>query len=217
MTVLHKGEYLSLKGLWSEEHNCVDCNYNTAPVFPPRERAEFLMNRDGGVMSTHAVKLAALSIPVFPCRLNKKPHVAIRRSKTGKPRHVVLTDEGRALFKELSAGHSGHEMMLRRANGEPFRKSDQARPMIEACDRAKIKPRISFHGLRHTWASLAVMNDVPLMVVARNLGHADTRMVEKHYGHLAPSYVAEAIRKGAPRFGFKTDNKIATLRERDNG
>jgi integrase len=138
--------------------------------------------------------------------------VAIRRSKSGKPRHVVLTDEGRALFKELSTGRGGHELLLRRANGEPFRKSDQARPMIEACDRAKIKPRMSFHGLRHTWASLAVMNDVPLMVVARNLGHADTRMVEKHYGHLAPSYVAEAIRKGAPQFGFKTDGKVATLR-----
>jgi len=33
----------------------------------------------------------------------------------------------------------------------------------------------------------------PLMVVARNLGDADTRMVEKHYGHLATSYVREAI------------------------
>jgi Protein of unknown function (DUF2934) len=27
------------------------------------------------------------------------------------------------------------------------------------------------------------------MVVAQNLGHADTRMVERHYGHLAPSYI----------------------------
>jgi hypothetical protein len=45
------------------------------------------------------------------------------------------------------------------------------------------------------------MNGVPLMVVAKNLGHADTRMVERHYGHLAPSYVADAIRKAAPRFG----------------
>jgi hypothetical protein len=26
-------------------------------------------------------------------------------------------------------------------------------------------------------------------------------MVEKHYGHLAPSYITEAIRAGAPRFG----------------
>jgi hypothetical protein len=44
------------------------------------------------------------------------------------------------------------------------------------------------------------MAGVPLLVVAKNLGHTDTRMVEKHYGHLAPSYIAEAIRAGAPRF-----------------
>jgi hypothetical protein len=51
----------------------------------------------------------------------------------------------------------------------------------------------------------------PLMVVARNLGHADTRMVEKHYGHLAPSYVADAIRAAAPRFGIKPDHKVVSL------
>jgi integrase len=83
--------------------------------------------------------------------------------------------------------------------------------MADAVSRAKIKPRISFHGLRHTWASLAVMNGVPLMVVAKNLGHTDTRMVEKHYGHLAPSYVTDAIRKHAPRFGFKPDPKVTAL------
>ena len=58
--------------------------------------------------------------------------------------------------------------------------------------------RVSFHTLRHTYASLMVMDAVPLMVVARNLGHADTRMVEKHYGHLASSYVREAIRAARP-------------------
>ena len=58
--------------------------------------------------------------------------------------------------------------------------------MIEASARAKIKPRVSFHILRHCYASLAVMNGMPLMVVAKNLGHSDTRMVEKHYGHLSP-------------------------------
>jgi integrase len=69
---------------------------------------------------------------------------------------------------------------------------------------------MGFHGLRHTWASHAVMNGVPLMVVAKNLGHSDTRMVEKHYGHLAPSYVADAIRAGAPRFGA-IENNLAAL------
>jgi hypothetical protein len=47
---------------------------------------------------------------------------------------------------------------------------------------------------------------------AKNLGHKDTRMVEKHYGHLAPSYVADAIRAGAPKFGIKPDTKVTVLR-----
>ena len=46
----------------------------------------------------------------------------------------------------------------------------------------------------------------PLLVVAKNLGHSDRRMVEKHYGHLAPSYIADAIRQHAPRFGTVASN-----------
>ena len=68
--------------------------------------------------------------------------------------------------------------------------------MRQANKRAHIDPPIGFH--IHTWASHAVVNGPPLLVVAKNLGHKDTRMVEKHYGHLAPSFVADAIRAGAP-------------------
>lgn len=89
--------------------------------------------------------------------------------------------------------------------------------MALACESARINPPASFHVLRHTYASLSIMNGAPLMVVAKNLGHVDTRMMEKHYGHLAPSYVAEAIRKAAPRFGIKVPRKaesIASARSR---
>ena len=82
--------------------------------------------------------------------------------------------------------------------------------MKDACERGKIDPAASFHVLRHTYASLMIMNGAPLMVVARNLGHADTRMVEKHYGHLAPSYIVDAIRAGAPRFGTTKNTASAT-------
>ena len=137
--------------------------------------------------------------------------VAIRQSKAGKPRHVVLTDEGAALFAHWTAGRAGSEPLLLRPGGEPWRASHQGRPMREACERAKIVPALSFHGLRHTWASLAVMAGMPLLVVARNLGHADTRMVERHYGHLAPSYVVDAIRAAAPRFGTHQPTNVAIL------
>ena len=137
--------------------------------------------------------------------------LAIRTSKTGAARHIVLTSEGVAFFKQISAGRLGHELLLPRGDGRPFGKSDQRDRMYAACRVAKITPPINFHGLRHTVASLCVMRGVPLMVVAKNLGHRDTRMVELHYGHLAQSYVVDAIRKGAPQFGFKPDKKIKLI------
>jgi integrase len=84
--------------------------------------------------------------------------------------------------------------------------------MATAVDRARINPRIAFHGLRHAWANLAVMNGMPLLVVAKNLGHRDTRMVEHHYGHLAADYVTDAIRAGAPRFaGTSTPTTVVPM------
>jgi integrase len=135
----------------------------------------------------------------------------VRIAKGGEGRHVVLNDEGIEFFSSLTAGRPGSEIMLRKADGTLWRKSHQTRPMIDACDRAKIEPAASFHSLRHTYASHAVMAGAPLLVVAKNLGHADTRMVEKHYGHLSQSYLADAMRAAAPRFGFVDGGNVARL------
>jgi len=131
--------------------------------------------------------------------------IAIRQSKSGKPRHIVLTDDGSKFFLSITAGRRGDEFLFLKADSEAWIRSHQAGPMAAANERASIVPPINFHGLRHTWASHAVMNGVPMLIVAKNLGHADTRMVEKHYGHLAPSYIADAIRIGGPRFSDGSD------------
>jgi len=151
------------------------------------------------------------SILVVPERECPHPRRAVRQSKAGKPRHVVLTDEGAALFRQWCAGRAGGELLLVHSDGQAWGKSHQDLRMRAACERAGIKPTISFHILRHTWASLAVMAGMPLLVVAKNLGHSSTRMVEQHYGHLAPSYVADEIRRSAPQFGFKPDRKIVSI------
>jgi integrase len=140
--------------------------------------------------------------------------VSVWQSKSGKARHVHLTEEGEAFFRELTAGRSGDEFMLRREDGGPWRSSNQHRPMVEAVQGASITPSISFHGLRHTYASLSIMNGVPLMVVAQNLGHADTRMCERHYGHLADSHKRDMIRDYAPRFGIGGEGKVKALRRK---
>jgi integrase len=136
--------------------------------------------------------------------------IQVRQSKSGKPRYVVLTDEGAALFHQWCAGRAGTALLFTRG-GEPWGKSNQDGLMRVACERARIDPPANFHCLRHTYASLSIMAGVPLLVVSRNLGHRDGRMVELHYGHLASSYVADAIREGAPKFGIKPDEKIAAL------
>jgi integrase len=128
--------------------------------------------------------------------------VHVRQSKSGKARHIVLNAEGAAFFAGLCAGRAGHELMFRHADGQTWRRSNQQHRMAAACERAGIVPPIGFHGLRHTWASLSVMAGMPLPVVARNLGHASIEMVSKHYGHLSPDYIAQAVRAGAPTFGW---------------
>ena len=138
--------------------------------------------------------------------------VTIRKSKSGKARHVVLTPEGADFFRQHCAGRARGALMFCHDNGEPWRTSEQSRPMAAACIRARITPAVSFHALRHTWASLATMAGVPLLVVARNLGHVDTRMVEKHYGHLTQSFITEAIHASAPRFGGNVNKRVVPLR-----
>jgi integrase len=80
--------------------------------------------------------------------------------------------------------------------------------MMEACERAKIVPHYTFHELRHTYASLLARAGVPMKVIAQSLGHATTSMTEKHYAFLAPSHVADTIRKHLPKFGLKKSNVV---------
>jgi hypothetical protein len=68
--------------------------------------------------------------------------------------------------------------------------------------------------LRHTYASHLAMNGIPLPVVAANLGHIDTRMVDKHYAHLAQSYIADTIRASTPTLGAKSRSNVIPIEGR---
>lgn len=72
------------------------------------------------------------------------------------------------------------EAIVRRA-GLPYGKKD---PM-----------GITFHTLRHTFASWLVMAGVDLFTVAKLMGHADTQLIESTYGHLSPDHKRLAVGK----------------------
>lgn len=136
----------------------------------------------------------------------------VRRSKSGKARRVVLTDEGVRFFTAQAAGKAGDSVLLPRPDGARWGKSHAFRRMRDICTAARLSPGITFHGLRHTYASSLVMAGVPLPVVAANLGHSDTRMVERHYGHMTDSYVTDSIRSRAPALGIVGSGNVATIR-----
>ncbi len=92
--------------------------------------------------------------------------------------------------------------MFLRADTMPWRRAQQWLPMRQACERAAINPPVGFHILRHTFASLLTMAGTPLQIVASVLGHSSTQLTERHYAHLAPSYVSDVIRANLPSFGL---------------
>jgi integrase len=153
-------------------------------------------------------ELAAMTVDDFNADAGT---LCVRASKGGKPHHVVLTREGRDFVGTLTAGRPGSARLFLRSNGKRWSKSEQQRPIMAACAAAHIDPPINFHGLRHTYASRLAMRGVPLQVIANQLGHADTRMVERHYGHLAPSYLAETVRAAFGTLGILEPSKVVPI------
>jgi integrase len=139
--------------------------------------------------------------------------VTIRESKSGKPRHVPLTADAVAFFERITAGRQSTDLMLKRADGNAWGKSHQQRPLRAACTAAGIDRDVTFHALRHTFATSLAHEGVPLFVIAECLGHRDTRMVEKHYGHWSHSYVASTVRAAGLGYAVPDEpTNVTTLR-----
>lgn len=142
--------------------------------------------------------------------------VHVRQSKGGKSRHVFLSEEGVALFQGWTVGRvgGGRGGLILTRDGHAWSENGMTAPMLRACKIAGIVPPVGFHQLRHSFASLAIMAGAPLLVIAKTLGHRDTRMVEMHYGHLTESYVADAMRAAVPRFGVVPDPTVVPMTPR---
>lgn len=148
-------------------------------------------------------ELTALAVADFN---SKDGQVYIAESKNGESRYVDLNATGVAFFTQLTEGRKPLERVFVKAIGKPWKMSEQFRPMNAACDAAKIEG-VTFHILRHTYASHALMAGMTIEVLAQQLGHKDTRITMRHYAHLCPTFKQESVRQNAPSFGFTDDAK----------
>lgn len=118
------------------------------------------------------------------CRMTKGKS---RRVLTFRPALATYLEEWRDFL--TARGEDPNGFVFPRPDGGPLT-TDTPREVIEKVqteadlldDRGR--PRIVFHGLRHTSASLLLCRGVPLLKVSRFLGHSSVRVTEEVYAHL---------------------------------
>ena len=111
-----------------------------------------------------------------------------RRFKTDtSERDVPLWDELAALLVLHVANRNQAELLFRNREGGELQ--DLRGSLGRALTSAKITKNVTWHTFRHTYTSMRLQtldNGEPISTytVARELGHTDTKMIERVYGHL---------------------------------
>lgn len=115
--------------------------------------------------------------------------VLLRNTKNGKERVVIVNDLALQVFEAMGI----RERKRRGDRRELFPGIEPAQlsmKFIRACRAAGVEG-VSFHTLRHTFASQLKMAGADLDDIRRLLGHGDMRMVQR-YAHVGKSHLEAA-------------------------
>ncbi len=113
----------------------------------------------------------------------------IPTSKTGKPRHVPLSDDAIAVLKLVPRFGKCPYIVPNPKTLKPFQS------IFRSWDSARRAARVGdcrMHDLRHSAASNLVNSGQSLYVVAKVLGHSQTRTTER-YAHLDSGVLLNAV------------------------
>ncbi|MEI8093056.1 MAG: site-specific integrase [Spirochaetales bacterium] len=115
--------------------------------------------------------------------------------KNGKPRKVPLpatVKEALAKVKSVSPWHDALDLVVFNPDGrgkplsEDFTRSSfpKALAAIGIADAERAERNLTYHGLRHTFVTLARMAGIPELAIQAITGHKDDVMMD-HYSHAA--------------------------------
>lgn len=109
--------------------------------------------------------------------------VYVASPKGRRTRHVLLPPEAVDFFQNLTVGRAPGDRLFKKANGRVWG-SEYKSYFQQARNAAGLPSSVTFHGLRHTYASQLLQNGASIITVADQLGHANTQTVSATYGHL---------------------------------
>lgn len=117
------------------------------------------------------------------------------KPKYGKNREVPISSALDPILRAHVARMApGQLYLFGGRDGEEFSRRGMTNLMQRvAKDAGMARPArdpnaVTFHTLRHTFASWLVMAGADLFTIARLMGHANTKQVEDTYGHLSPGH-----------------------------
>lgn len=119
-------------------------------------------------------------------------------TKAGETQYLPLNEEAKAILRGLNSWQRSKWVFPSQRPERPLDACNFMRLYRAAVVRAGI-PWVSWHDLRHTFASRLAMQGVPLTTIAALLRHSTTGLV-KRYAHLSPTYLQGAIEE-VSKFG----------------
>ncbi len=123
-----------------------------------------------------------------------------RRLVTLEPETVAALRAHRARQLEerlaIGVGYRDLDLVFCGVDGQPMKPNTVSRN-FDSLVRVAGLPKITLHGLRHSWASLALLDGIPSKVVAEVLGHSSTAVTENVYMHVTPGMQADATARVA--------------------
>jgi len=131
--------------------------------------------------------------------------------KNNKFRTVYLACD---IFEKLSARRKNNGLIFPDDIGNYFSRFICRNRLNNLCSKAGIK-RISWHALRHSFASQLATNGVSLKTIQELMGHSDLKMVQR-YAHLEPITLREAIKTLEPKkeLDINFGHNMATIPEK---
>lgn len=117
--------------------------------------------------------------------------------KNNEPHSLPLTDDVVKVLKawKQQQNTDGGLVFPNPKTGNELSKSALKRPWKYIKELAGLPEALDFYNLRHNFISWLVMSGVDMFTVAKLSGHANSKMIEQHYGHLSPKHKEDALSK----------------------
>ena len=125
------------------------------------------------------------------------------RLRHGRDAPSAASRAGRERSSALGPGYHDEGYVFCQFDGRPHhperfsREFDRKQQLLQPGPPRQQLPTITLHGLRHTWATLALSAGIDIKIVSERLNHSSTHITREIYTHVTPPMQSDAAERVA--------------------